>query len=244
MSPISKAVLVFTLWITAFIFQSPVWNLAELFAILVIIALARIPFASVSIYLKIIVPVMLIFLILFPLLQDGGTVYFRYWVITITSGGVNAGIVGSSRLGVLFFSTIGMLFTTTKERDLVKGLTKAGLPLGLAFLIMMSLRFVSLSMTDLAIIREARRARATPEKENLIQFVKNLVSVIIPLFLTTIRRIQVASNALEVKGFSPDAKRFGRADERLTYSEVFSISLGVAVVVALALLRLWFGFFS
>jgi len=244
MSAVSKLAFVFALWLVAFIFQSPFWNAAELFLIVAIIVAARIPFSAISAYLKIIVPVMVIFLILFPLLEHGGQVYFQYGIIKISAYGVSAGIIGASRLGALFFSTIGILMTTTKERDLLEGLMKIGLPFGASFLIMMSMRFVSLSMADLNIIREARKARAMPERENLVQLIRNMVSIVVPLFLATIRRIQTSSNALEVKGFSPGAKRTGLRKQKITNTEILWIAICTAVTILLIVLRIQFGFFS
>lgn len=243
-SSLSKLGFVVFLWITAFIFASPFWNAAELFFIISILFVARIPFSSIVAYLKIIVPVLVAFLIIFPLVDHGGTVFFEYGVIQISWVGVSAGIIAASRLGALFFATIGVLLTTTRERDLIRGLMKGGLPYGASFLLMLTLRFISLSMADLTIIREARRARALPERENPLQLVRNLISIVIPLFLATIRRIQISSNALEVKGFSPGARRAIMTKEKLGRSEItWGISF-VALTLFLALLRLRFGLFA
>jgi energy-coupling factor transport system permease protein len=217
--------------------------LAEFLLILGILIAARIPFSAISSYLKIIVPVMGIFLILFPLFERGGQIYFQYGWIEISNYGVSAGIIGSSRLGALFFSTTGILFTSTKERDLLKGLMQLGLPFAMSLLLMLSMRFVSLSMADLNIIREARRARAIPERENPVRLIKNLVSIVVPLFIATIRRIQTSSNALEVKGFSSGMK-MSIGNEKLRKREILWITLCVAAIVLLGSLRLLLGTFS
>jgi len=242
-SSLSKIPFVLFLWFVSFIFASPFWNPAELFFVVSLLVVARIPFSSMSAYVKVIVPVMLIFLIVFPLVDHGGAVFFEYGPIEISWVGVSAGIIGASRLGTLFLSTVGVLLTTTRERDLIQGLMKGGLPFEASFLLMMTLRFISLSMTDLTIIREARRARAMPERENLIQLLRNLVSIIVPLFLATIRRIQTSSNALEVKGFASGAKRTSIRRESLARSEILSAILFGALTVSLAVLRLRFGLF-
>ncbi|MGI0079327.1 MAG: energy-coupling factor transporter transmembrane component T family protein [Nitrososphaerales archaeon] len=243
-SSLSKVAFVFCLWITCFVFASPLWNTLELFFIVGIIIAARIPFSSMKSLLKIILPVMVIFLVVFPLVDQGGTVYFQHGPIEISWRGISDGIIGATRLGSLFLSTIGILLTTTRERDLVDGLMKGGLPYEGSFLLMLTLRFVSLSMTDLTIIRESRRARATPERENLIQFLSNLISIVIPLFLATIRRIQISSNALEVKGFAPGSKRTNVRKGKVRKVEIFWGAFFVGLTVFLVVLRLEFGLFS
>src|SRR5207245_2084367 len=87
------------------------------------------------------------------------------WVV------VFGGTIAASRLGALFLSTVGILLTTTRARYLIGGLMKGGLPFGASFLLMMTLRFISLSMTDLATIREARRSRAMPDRACLVRLV-------------------------------------------------------------------------
>ena len=243
-SPLVKLAFVIFLWVLSFIFYSPVWNTVELFFIVGMLLVTRVPFSSMRAYLKIIVPVMLLFLIIFPLVDHGGTVYFRYGIIEISQVGLFAGIIAADRLGSLFLSTIGLLLTTTKERDLIQGMMKGGMPYDAAFLLMLTLRFVSLSMTDLTIIREARRARAMPERENLIQLLSNLISIVIPLFLATIRRIQTTSNALEVKGFAPGSRKTAVMKEKLRHSEIAWGLFFVALTTLFVVLKFIFGLFA
>jgi len=243
-SSLPKLAFVVFLWIAAFIFSSPLWNGMLLVFTLAVLLFARVPFASMKAYLKIIVPIMLLFLILFPLFDTGGTVFFVLGPIEISWVGVSGGIIAASRLGALFLSTVGIMLTTTRERDLIRGLMKGGLPYEVSFLLMMTLRFISLSMNDLTIIREARRARAMPERENLVQLLRNLVSIVVPLFVATIRRIQTSSNALEVKGFAPGAKRTSVIREKLGRSEILAGIFFLALTMSLAALRLGFGWFT
>ena len=243
-SSLVKLAFVIFLWILSFIFYSPVWNSIELFFIVAMLVVTRVPFSSMKAYLKIIVPVMILFLIIFPLVDHGGIVYFKYSIIEISQVGLSAGIIAADRLGSLFLSTIGLLLTTTKERDLIQGMMKGGMPYEASFLLMLTLRFVSLSMTDLTIIREARRARAMPERENLIQLLGNLISIVIPLFLATIRRIQTTSNALEVKGFAPGAKKSAAMKEKLKGSEIAWGLFFVGLTVLFVVLKFYFGLFS
>ncbi len=239
-----KLAFVASLWVISFIFASPVWNGGLLLFTLVVLLVARVPFSSMKAYLKVIVPIMLLFLLLFPLFDRLGIILFTLGPIEISWVGISAGIIAASRLGALFLSTVGILLTTTKERDLIDGLMKGGLPFGASFLLMMTLRFISLSMTDLATIREARRARAMPERENLIQLLRNLISIVIPLFIATIRRIQTSSNALEVKGFAPGARRTSMTREKLSRLEIFYGVFFLALTILLAVLRLKFGWFA
>jgi energy-coupling factor transport system permease protein len=238
-----KLAFVASLWVVSFIFASPLWNSALLLFVFGVLLVARVPFSSMKAYLKVIVPIMLVFLLLFPLFSRGGAVFVAIGPVVISSVGVSGGIIAATRLGSLFLSTVGILLTTTRERDLIGGLMKGGLPFEASFLMMMTLRFISLSMSDLTTIREARRARAMPERENLVQLMRNLISIVIPLFVATIRRIQTSSNALEVKGFAPGTKRTGMKRDKVSRTDVIYGSFFLALTVALAALRLGFGWF-
>jgi len=239
-----KLAFVAFLWIVSFIFASPLWNAALLFFIVGVLLVTRVPFSSMKAYLKVIVPIMLLFLILFPLFSRGGIVFFVLGPVVISWVGVSGGIIAASRLGSLFLSTVGILLTTTRERDLIGGMMRGGLPFEASFLLMMTLRFISLSMSDLTTIREARRARAMPERENPVQLLRNLISIVIPLFVATIRRIQTSSNALEVKGFAPGSARTNMTKERLNRSEIFYGAFFLLLTALLAAFRLEFGWFA
>jgi energy-coupling factor transport system permease protein len=242
-SSLSKISFVFCLWIACFVFYSPFWNSLELLFIVAVVLSARIPLSSMKALIKIIVPIMVVFLILFPLVIHGGEIYFQYGPIVISWLGISQGIIAAARLGSLFLSTIGILLTTTRERDLIDGLMKGGLPYGPSFMLMLTLRFISLSMTDLALIRESRRARGMPERENLIQLLRNLISIVIPLFLATIRRIQTSTNALEVKGFSPGSRRTNIRKGKISGREIFWGVFFLIVIALLVILRLELGWF-
>lgn len=239
-----KLAFVACIWIVSFIFASPLWNAGLLLFTVAVLLIARVPFSSMKAYLKVIVPIMLLFLVLFPLFSQGGTVFFMLGPVVISWVGVSGGIIAASRLGALFLSTVGILLTTTRERDLIGGLMKGGLPFEASFLLMLTLRFISLSMSDLTTIREARRARAMPERENVIQLVRNLISIVIPLFIATIRRIQTSSNALEVKGFAPGTQRTNMVREKLGKGEIFYGAFFLLLTLILAVLRLRYGWFT
>ncbi|MEM4306720.1 MAG: energy-coupling factor transporter transmembrane component T [Candidatus Caldarchaeum sp.] len=243
-SPLPKIAMVSTMWFMAFILQSPLWNALELGIVIAVIVSARVPFSKFLTYVKIIVPVMFIFLLLFAILIRGGETLLELGPLGVTSGGLSAGVIGSSRLGTLFFSTIGILLTTTREIDIVKALVKIRLPATVAFLFMMSMRFVTLSMSDLQTIREARRSRALPERENTFQFIQNLISIVIPLFIVTIRRIQTASNALEVKGFPPQKRNANWLRSPLSRGEVCVVTGCLVFTGVMAFFRLVFGWFT
>jgi energy-coupling factor transport system permease protein len=238
-----KLAFVGCLWFVTFIFASPLWETALLAFIVGVLLAARVPFSSMKAYLKIIVPIMLLFLVLFPLFSGGGQVLFVVGPVVISWVGLSGGIIAACRLGSLFLSTVGILLTTTRERDLIAGMMKGGLPFEASFLLMLTLRFISLSMTDLSTIREARKARAMPERENLVQLLRNLISIIIPLFVATIRRIQTSTNALEVKGFAPGTERTSMMKEPLTKSEIAIGVFFLGLTVLLAVLRLQYGWF-
>ncbi|MEM4417729.1 MAG: hypothetical protein QXD32_06710, partial [Nitrososphaerota archaeon] len=89
-----------------------------------------------------------------------------------------------------------------------------------------------------------RRSRALPERENTFQFIRNLISIIIPLFIVTIRRIQVASNALEVKGFPPQKRSAYWLRMPLSRVEVVSMAGCLIFTGVMAFLRLFYGWFT
>ena len=103
---------------------------------------------------------------------------------------------------------------------------------------MISLRSISMSMGDLEIIRDSRKARALPEKENAFQFIRNIVSLILPLFVTTIKRIHTQSQALQVKGFDPK-KKLTTLKSKLTRGEMIAPAVYLVLIALLIFIRFY-----
>lgn len=150
------------------------------------------------------------FLLIFSCLMNmfftrGGTVWWQWKFLWLTKEGVvNAAYMGI-RLVYLVIGSSLMTFTTTPN-ELTDGIEKAFRPLNklkvpvheFAMMMSIALRFIPILTEELDKIMKAQAARcANFEEGNLIEKAKSLVPVMIPLFVSAIRRANDLALAME-----------------------------------------------
>ncbi|CAM4294640.1 cobalt ABC transporter permease [Streptococcus penaeicida] len=147
-----------------------------------------------------------IFQILFT---QGGQVLFQFWIIKITSFGLRQALLIFMRfILIIFFSTLLTLTTTPLSlSDAVESLLK---PLKIikvpaheiGLMLSLSLRFVPTLMDDTTRIMNAQKARGVDFGEgNLIQRVKSIIPILIPLFASSFKRADALAIAMESRGY-------------------------------------------
>ena len=177
-------------------------------ALAVVIKMSRIPLKFMVRGLKSIV-ILIIISAVFNLFLTPGDVLIQIWKLTITYQGLKMAIFMVVRLIYLIVGTSLMTLTTTPN-NLTDGLEK-----GLGFLkvikvpvheiaMMMSiaLRFIPILIEETDKIMKAQMARGADfESGNLIQKAKNLVPLLVPLFISAFRRANDLAMAMEARGY-------------------------------------------
>jgi len=198
-------------WLLAFIFQDPRWNALLLGTILALFVVARFPKSVLVLLARIALPLAALFVVMWSFLLPSGRTLGGFVVplvnvtIAVTSDGLLWGVIASSRILVLLLSTLTFLVTTS-ETDLTTGLRGLRIPYLVSFVISLTFRLMSVVNGDLATIQDARKARALPEKMNPLTRIKTALSLVVPLVMVSVRRIQSITNSIEARGFSPGAK--------------------------------------
>ncbi|MBM7543190.1 energy-coupling factor transporter transmembrane component T family protein [Amphibacillus cookii] len=180
--------------------------------------LMRLSGVSYSVYFKGIRP--LIWLILFAVMlrvmfTGGGTIYFSLGPIMISRFGLLSGFYTFSRfIMIILISTIVTL--TTKSIDLTDAIHALVKPLRLmripvddfALMLSISLRFVPNLLDETQKVMDAQRARGVVFGEgNLIEQMKKLVPIVLPLFVSSLKRAEEMADVMEVKGYRSGVKR-------------------------------------
>ena len=143
-------------------------------------------------------------------LTSGGATIFQLAFIRITEAGLSqAGIIFSRFILIIFFSTLLTLTTTPLSlSDAVESLLK---PLNvfkvpaheIGLMLSMSLRFVPTLMDDTTRIMNAQRARGVDFGEGkLVQKVKSIIPILIPLFASSFKRADALAIAMEARGYN------------------------------------------
>ena len=192
--------------ISLFVFKGlPAFILAAIFLV-VLIKLSKVPFSYMVKGLKTIVLIIL-FAAVFNLFLTPGTKLVSFWIFTITYEGLKNAVVMMVRLIFLIIGTSLMTLTTTPN-ELTDGLEKALSPLKyikvpvheIAMMMSIALRFIPILIEETDKIMKAQMARGADfEHGNLIQKAKNMVPLLVPLFVSAFRRANDLAMAMEAR---------------------------------------------
>lgn len=172
----------------------------------VLIGTSRVPVRFIFKGLKAVVFIILLTFVLNLFMFDG-TVLWHWKFLTITYEGLYRSCFMALRLILLIIGT-SMLTLTTKPMELTDGLEKLlkpfnrfGLPSHeIALMMSIALRFIPTLLEETDKIMKAQQARGADfESGNLIQRVKNMIPILIPLFVGSFRIAQDLALAMEAR---------------------------------------------
>lgn len=172
----------------------------------VLIGISKVPVRFIFKGLKAVVFIILLTFVLNLFMFDG-TVLWHWKFLTITYEGLYRSCFMALRLILLIIGT-SMLTLTTKPMELTDGLEKLlkpfnrfGLPSHeIALMMSIALRFIPTLLEETDKIMKAQQARGADfESGNLIQRVKNMIPILIPLFVGSFRIAQDLALAMEAR---------------------------------------------
>ena len=209
LDPRSKLVAMILLIMIVFWANNPITNLILFVVTGIFVALSEVPLSFFIKGLR-----SMFFLIAFTTLFQlffisGGHVLFEMGFIKITSYGIEqAGIIFCRFVLIIFFSTLLTLTTmplslATAVEYLLGPLKRFKVPVHeIGLMLSMSLRFVPTLMDDTIRIMNAQKARGVDFGEgNVIQKVKAMIPILIPLFATSLKRADSLATAMEARGY-------------------------------------------
>lgn len=209
--------------------------------ILGIIAAARLPLGFV---LKGLRPLRLILLItlLLHLFMTEGREIARLGPLVVTYEGFNKGLLMTLRLGLLVLATSLLTLTTSPIRltdgleDLLNPFKRVGLPAHeLAMMMTIALRFIPTLFEETEKIMKAQKARGADfESGKLSQRAKNLVPLLVPLFVSAFRRADELAIAMEARCYRGGEGRTKLHTLQMTRADYLAILLLTAGVIVIA----------
>ena len=172
----------------------------------ILIGISKVPVRFIFKGLKAVVFIILLTFVLNLFMFDG-TVLWHWKFLTITYEGLYRSCFMALRLILLIIGT-SMLTLTTKPMELTDGLEKLLKPfnrLGLpsheiALMMSIALRFIPTLLEETDKIMKAQQARGADfESGNLMQRVKSMIPILIPLFVGSFRIAQDLALAMEAR---------------------------------------------
>ncbi len=171
-----------------------------------VIALSKVPLSFMLRGLKAIM-ILLVIAGLFNLFLTPGQVLWSIWKIHITREGLRNAVLMTIRMIYLIMGSSVMTLTTTPNQ-LTDGLEKALKPLQkinvpvheIAMMMSIALRFIPILIEETDKIMKAQMARGADfETGGLVKKAKNMVPLLVPLFVSAFRRANDLALAMEAR---------------------------------------------
>ena len=176
---------------------------------------------------------------------SSGNIIFEFWFVRITDYALQqAGIIFCRFILIIFFSTLLTLTTmplslASAVEGLLSPLKKVKVPVHeIGLMLSMSLRFVPTLMDDTTRIMNAQKARGVDFDEgSIVQKVKALIPILIPLFATSLKRADSLAIAMDARGYQGGKGRSQYRQLKWSFKDTLTIFVILALGFCLFLLK-------
>lgn len=167
-----------------------------------------------------------------------GTPLFHIGSFTIYSGAIKQTLYIVVRLMMMIVITT-ILTATTKPLDLTLGIEKLlkpfekiGLPAHIiAMMISIALRFIPTLIEEAQRIMNAQASRGVDlENGSIKEKIMAILSLIVPLFVSSFDRADQLANAMEARGYDPNQKRTRYKVLKMTGADYTGMALSLCVM--------------
>ena len=133
-----------------------------------------------------------------------------------------------------------LFVTTTNPSEFAASLNRIGVSYRISYAVALALRYIpdiQREYRDISLAQQARGVEMS-KKASLVSRLKAASAILIPLVLSSIERIEVVSNAMELRGFGKGKKRSWYAARKFSKGDF--ICIGVSIfVLAVSFLLTW-----
>lgn len=243
MNPITKLIMIFSVWLVSLISFNIMTFLILLSVLVVFWVLGKIPLREMATFAKLLSLVFLIFTII------NGFMYFRgktplFYVFghAFTIEGLFFGITLSMKV-LCIVSTVPLLTKTTTMTDLISALAKLRIPYQLIFIFTTAVNFTDIIEETYNNIKESQllRGYSLDEMNFFKRAIKGYAPLFIPLVLTVLRKASTMDMAIESRAFGASKKRTYVNEIKFTKADITAITLIVTVSIVLIIYNIMYG---
>lgn len=212
---------------------------------LVIFRVSKVDFEDIAFVLKLILVFLCINLIAIFIFspEEGVKIYQSRTLIVHLFGNYNLTVQQlfyEMNVALKYFTIIpiALLFIlTTNPSEFASSLNKIGLSYKISYAVAITLRYIPDMQRDYVIVSQAQQARGIDmsRKVSLLKRIKNVAAVLIPLFFSSMDRIDTISNAMELRGFGKKNKRTWYAAKKMKRLD-FAVISALVILAAIAVI--------
>lgn len=206
LDPRVKLISTFAYVVSLFLFQNLTLYLIATFCLCIVIKLSKVPLSFMVRGLRPVITILMLTVIC-NMIFTKGTPIVSFWKITITVEGIKLALYMMIRFVLLIVGSSVMTLTTTPNQltdgleSLLKPLNKLKVPVHeISMMMSIALRFIPILMEETDKIMKAQLARGADfESKNMLRRVKAMLPLLIPLFVSAIRRANDLAMAMEAR---------------------------------------------
>ena len=251
LDPRTKLLMLVVFIVALFVADNWVSYLLVLGFLVTVIAISSIPLKSIVRGMKPLVFILLFTGILNIFFTTGETLLVHFWVINIYLEGIVRAVFMVTRILMLITGTFLMTYTTSPIaltdglEALLSPLKKIKLPVHeLSMMMCIALRFIPTLIEETDKIMSAQKARGADfESGKLMQRVKALIPILVPLFISAFRRADELATAMECRCYQGGTGRTKMKLLRFKRNDFVTFGIGVMMVAAVIVLN-QFGFYG
>lgn len=126
-----------------------------------------------------------------------------------------------------------LFIVTTHPSEFAASLNRVGISYRVSYAVALALRYIPEIQRDFWNIARSQQARGIDmsKNEKLHKRVKNVASIILPLILSSLDKIETISNAMELRGFGKNKKRTWYSLRPFKVADYVTVVLFIAILV-------------
>ncbi len=142
-----------------------------------------------------------------------------------------------------YISTIPIVIlfvSTTDPSEFASSLNRIGISYKIAYSVSLALRYIpdiQREYHEISVAQQARGLELNKEKEGLIKRLKCASTLLFPLIVSSMERIEVIANAMELRGFGKNKKRTWYSSRPFRTGDILAIASSLAIMVISLLLN-------
>ena len=212
LDPRTKMILLIAVIVFIFLSQNVVALSLVALLILFSVLLSKVALKMYLKNLKAVLPIIIFTMIINLFYNASGDVLVSFWKLSITTGSLYRAFYMAARILLLIIASAELTYTTTPN-DLTDAIEKLLSPLKfiglknaihtLAMMMTIALRFIPTLIEETQKIMNAQKARgADLENGKLIDRIKALIPILIPLLISSVRRAYELAEAMECRCYN------------------------------------------
>ncbi len=219
-------------------------------SLIAVIFLSKIPLKMYLKNIKTVLPIIILTAVLNMFYTADGNVLFKFWIITITAGGISRAIFMAVRIILLILASAVLSYSTSPTsltgaiESLLKPLSLIGLKNAvhtMAMTMTIALRFIPTLIEETGKIMNAQKARgADLESGSLIRRIKALLPILIPLLISSVRRAYELAEAMECRCYNGGEGRTKFRQMKYSSSDIIAFIIFAVLLGALIVLNIYF----